>query len=256
VFGAGSAGIGIADQICDAMIGAGATPEQAAARIWPIDKQGLLFDDAEGLLDFQRPYAKNRQELGIAGGQRIGLTETIEMAAPTVLLGCSTVPGAFTREVVEAMAAATDRPVILPISNPTSRMEITPAEAIAWTDGKALVATGSPAAPVVYNGTTYAIGQANNVLAFPGLGMGVVVAGATQVTRAMLDAAAKAVAQQVDPTLPGAGLLPDVTHLPEVSASVAEAVYHAAVADGVATETHDDIAGAIAARVWRPCYDD
>lgn len=255
VFGAGSAGIGIADQICDAMIAAAVGAEQAAARIWPIDKQGLLFDDTEGLLNYQRPYAKNREALGIPAGQRVDLAQTIELAAPTVLLGCSTVPGAFTRDVIEAMTASTDRPLILPISNPTSRMEVTPADAIAWSDGKALVATGSPTAPVIHNGTTYAIGQANNVLAFPGLGMGVVVAGATRVTKSMLDAAAKAIAQQVDPTLPGAGLLPEVTNLPQVSVHVAEAVYRAAVADGVATQTHDDIAKAIGARVWHPRYD-
>lgn len=256
VFGAGSAGIGIADQIRDAMVSAGATAEEAAARIWPIDKQGLLFDDMEGLHGFQAPYAKNRQQLGIAAGQRMGLLETIELAAPTVLLGCASVPGAFTREVIEAMAARTARPLVFPISNPTSRMEATPADVIAWSGGRALVATGSPSPPVNYEGTSYTISQANNVLAFPGLGLGVVVAGATRVTNGMLDAAAKAVASQVDPTKPGAGLLPSVADLPTISAAVTEAVYHAAVADGVATKTHDDLGRAIQDTRWHARYDD
>lgn len=256
VFGAGSAGIGIADQICAAMVDAGATAEQAAARVWPIDRQGLLFDDMDGLLDFQTPYAKDRQELGIAADQRVGLLETIKLAAPTILLGCASVPGAFTREVIEAMAAATARPLVFPISNPTSRMEATPADVIAWSNGSALVATGSPSPPVQYDGITYTISQANNVLTFPGIGLGVVVAGATRVTNRMLDAAAKAVARRADSTTPGAGLLPSVTDLPAISAAVTEAVYHAAVADGVARKTHDDVSQAIEDIRWHPSYDD
>lgn len=256
VFGAGSAGIGIADQVRDAMIADGATAEQAAAQIWPIDKSGLLFDDTPDLRDYQAPYAKNRCALDIGAGARVDLLETIGLASPTILLGCSTVPGAFTREVIEAMAASTDRPLVFPISNPTSRMEATPADIIAWSKGKALVATGSPTPPVVYGANTYTIGQANNVLAFPGLGLGVVVSGARRVTKRMLDAAAKAVARQVDSTSAGASLLPEVTDLPTISVQVAEAVYNAAVADGVATRTHDDVPGAIRDAVWRPEYVD
>jgi len=256
VFGAGSAGIGIADQICDAMVSAGATAEQAASRIWPIDKQGLLFEDMDGLLDFQTPYAKNRQQLGIAVDQRVGLLEVIKLAAPTVLLGCASVPGAFTQEVIETLAATTARPLVFPISNPTSHMEATAADVIAWSNGRALVATGSPSPPVQYDGTTYTISQANNVLTFPGLGLGVVVAGATRVTNGMLDAAAKAVARLAVPSNPGAGLLPSVTDLPAVSMAVTEAVYHAAVADGVASRTHDDVSRAIEDIRWHASYDD
>jgi malate dehydrogenase (oxaloacetate-decarboxylating) len=256
VFGAGSAGIGIADQICDAMVSAGATAEQAASRIWPIDKQGLLFEDMDGLLDFQTPYAKNRQQLGIAVDQRVGLLEVIKLAAPTVLLGCASVPGAFTQEVIETLAATTARPLVFPISNPTSHMEATAADVIAWSNGRALVATGSPSPPVQYDGTTYTISQANNVLTFPGLGLGVVVAGATRVTNGMLDAAAKAVARLAVPANPGAGLLPSVTDLPAVSTAVTEAVYHAAVADGVASRTHDDVSRAIEDIRWHASYDD
>jgi malate dehydrogenase (oxaloacetate-decarboxylating) len=153
------------------------------------------------------------------------------------------------------MAASTERPLIFPISNPTSLMEAMPADVIAWSDGKALVATGSPIAPVEYDGTTYTIGQANNVLVFPGIGLGVIVAGASRVTNRMLDAAAKAVARHADPTTPGAGLLPDVENLRAISAVVAEAVYHAAVGDGVATKTPENVVQAILDTRWLPEYE-
>jgi malate dehydrogenase (oxaloacetate-decarboxylating) len=255
VLGSGSAGIGIADQLRDAMVADGATVEQARAQIWPVDKQGLLFDDMDDLRDFQKPYAKNRELSGVPTGERVGLVDAIKMASPTILLGTSTAHGAFTQEVIEAMAAATERPMVFPISNPTSRIEAMPADVLAWSHGAALVATGIPLDPVRYNGTSYHIGQANNFLVFPGLGLGVVVAGARRVTKAMLQAAAKAVASQVDPTTPGAALLPDVKNLRALSAIVAEAVYGAAVADGVATKTPDNLVQAIADTMWQPAYD-
>jgi malate dehydrogenase (oxaloacetate-decarboxylating) len=255
IFGAGTAGLGIADQIRDAMVADGATVEQATSQIWPIDKQGLLFDDMDDLRDFQIPYAKNRGQLGIAAGNRVELVDTIKMASPTVLLGCSTVHGAFNRAVIQAMAASTERPLIFPISNPTSRMEAMPDDVLAWSDGKALVATGTPVGPVEHNGTSYTIGQANNVLVFPGIGLGVIVAGALRVTNGMLDAAAKAVARLADPTTPGAGLLPDIENLRAISAVVAEAVYAAAVEDGVATKTPENIVQAILDTRWLPEYE-
>jgi malate dehydrogenase (oxaloacetate-decarboxylating) len=184
----------------------------------------------------------------------VGLLEAIKMAAPTILLGSSTVHGAFTREVIEAMAASTPRPVILPLSNPTSRMEAIPADVLAWSDGKALVATGSPIAPVQHNGSTYRIGQANNVLVFPGIGRGIIISGARRVTKNMLDAAAKAVASKTDPTGPGEALLPDMENLREISTAVAAAVYHAAVEDGVATKKHHDLVRAILNTMWVPEY--
>jgi malate dehydrogenase (oxaloacetate-decarboxylating) len=254
VFGAGTAGLGIADQIRDAMVADGATVEQATSQIWPIDRQGLLFDDMDNLRDFQVPYAKNRKKSGVAAGKRVGLVEAIKMASPTILLGTSTVHGAFTREVIEAMAASTERPLIFPISNPTSLMEAEPADVLAWSNGKALVATGSPIDPVTFNGITYTIGQANNAFVFPGIGLGVIVAGAQRVTKNMLDASAKAVARQSNPTAPGAALLPDVKDLRAISAVVAEAVYHAAAQDGVATKTHDDLVQTILDTMWLPDY--
>ncbi|EUA10650.1 malic enzyme, NAD binding domain protein [Mycobacterium kansasii 732] len=255
VFGAGTAGMGVADQIRDAMVADGATVEQATSQIWAIDKQGLLFDDMEGLREFQLPYAKNRNRLGVQPAARIGLVDAIKLASPTVLLGASTVSGAFSQEVVEAITASCERPMIFPLSNPTSRMEAMPADVLTWSHGKALVATGTPVGPVESDGTTYTIGQANNVLVFPGIGLGVIVAGARLLTQGMLRAAAKALARRANPTQPGDSLLPDVQDLRGISATVAEAVYHAAVDDGVATKAHDDVARAIVETMWLPVYD-
>src|ERR1700758_5052926 len=246
---------GVADQIRDAMVDDGATAEQATSQIWPIDKQGLLFDDMDDLRDFQVPYAKNRRQLGVGAGERVGLVDAIKLAAPTILLGSSTVFGAFTQEVVEAMTASCERPMIFPLSNPTSRMEAQPADVLQWSDGRALITTGTPVAPLEYNGTTYAIGQANNVLVFPGIGLGIIVARARLVTVGMLQAAARAVVHQANPTNRGDSLLPDVQNLRNISAAVAEAVYRAAVDDGVATTTHQDVRQAVLDTMWRPKYD-
>ncbi len=255
VFGAGTAGIGVADQIRDAMVSDGATIEQATAQIWPIDKQGLLFDDMADLRDFQVPYAKNRAQLGVGAGDRVGLVDAIKLASPTILLGSSTVYGAFTEKVVQAMTASCERPMIFPLSNPTSRMEAMPADVLEWSDGKALVTTGTPVTPIEYDGTTYAIGQANNVLVFPGIGLGIIVAGARLLTKGMLEAAAKSVVRQASPGNLGDSLLPDVKDLRAISTAVAEAVYRAAVADGVATRTHADPRQAVLDTVWIPAYD-
>ncbi|QUR68184.1 NAD-dependent malic enzyme [Mycobacterium spongiae] len=254
VFGAGTAGIGVADQIRDAMVADGASIEQATSQIWPIDRQGLLFDDMDNLRDFQVRYAKNRRQLGVPAAQSIGLVDVITRASPTILLGCSAVPGAFTREVVEAMAASVDQPMIFPLSNPTSRMEAMPADLLAWSKGKALLASGSPVPPVEYSGATYSIGQANNMLVFPGIGLGTVLAGARRVTPNMLHAAAKSLAQQAIPSRPGDSLLPDAAHLRAISAAVAEAVYQAAIEDQVATKTHTDAAQAVLDTMWLPTY--
>ena len=255
VFGAGTAGIGVADQIRDAMVADGATIEQAQSQIWPIDKQGLLFDDMDDLRDFQVSYAKNRKQLGVAAGDRVGLLDAIKLASPTILLGSSTVFGAFNQEVVEAMTASCERPMIFPLSNPTSRMEAMPADVLKWSGGKALITTGSPVPPLDYEGTTYTIGQANNVLVFPGIGLGIIVARARLLTKHMLQAAAKAVVLQASPKDFGDSLLPDVQNLRDISTAVAEAVYQAAVADGVATKTHDDVRQAVLDTMWTPVYD-
>ncbi|MGW4786707.1 NAD-dependent malic enzyme [Streptomyces sp. NPDC004230] len=258
VFGAGTAGVGIADQLRDAMIRDGAEPEQAVSQVWLIDKQGLLTRDMTDLRDFQRTYARDPAE--VAGWARDGgaipLLETVRRAEPTILLGTSTVHGAFTREVVRAMAEGTDRPIIFPISNPTSRIEAMPADVIAWSEGKALVATGIPVPPVDYGGVTYRIGQANNALLYPGLGLGTIVSGASQVTAGMLLAAARAVADQVDVSGEGASLLPSVENLRESSAITATAVVEAALEDGVATCKPTDIGEAVREAMWQPVYTD
>ena len=174
VFGAGTAGVGIADQLRDAMIRDGASPQQATEQVWLIDKQGLLTRDMTDLRDYQQPYARNPAEAAgwAREGGALSLLETVRRVEPTILLGTSTVHGAFTREVVEAMAAGTERPVVFPISNPTSRIEAVPADVIAWSKGKALVAVGIPVPPVDFGGVTYRIAQANNALLYPGLGLG------------------------------------------------------------------------------------
>ena len=180
VFGAGTAGVGIADQIHDAMVRDGAAPEQATAQVWLVDKQGLLTSDMPGLRDYQQPYARKPEEVAgwSSSGSAISLLDAVRHVKPTILLGTSTVHGAFTREVIEAMSAGVERPIVFPISNPTSRIEAMPADVIAWSNGKALVATGIPVAPVEYEGVTYQIGQANNALLYPGLGLGTIVSGA------------------------------------------------------------------------------
>ncbi|RMB80227.1 NAD-dependent malic enzyme [Streptomyces shenzhenensis] len=258
VFGAGTAGVGIADQLRDAMIRDGADPGQATAQVWLIDKQGLLTRDMTDLRDFQQPYARDPAD--IAGWARddgvVSLLETVRQARPTLLLGTSTVHGAFTREVIEAMTAATERPIVFPISNPTSRIEAMPADVIAWSGGKALVATGIPVPPVRYDGVTYEIAQANNALLYPGLGLGTIVSGASQVTSGMLLAAAQAVADQVDPTGAGASLLPPVENLRQSSAITATAVVQAAIDEGGATAKPADAGQAVREAMWEPVYGD
>ncbi|MEU6609844.1 NAD-dependent malic enzyme [Streptomyces shenzhenensis] len=258
VFGAGTAGVGIADQLRDAMIRDGADPGQATAQVWLIDKQGLLTRDMTDLRDFQQPYARDPAD--IAGWARddgaVSLLETVRQARPTLLLGTSTVHGAFTREVIEAMTAATERPIVFPISNPTSRIEAMPADVIAWSGGKALVATGIPVPPVRYDGVTYEIAQANNALLYPGLGLGTIVSGASQVTSGMLLAAAQAVADQVDPTGAGASLLPPVANLRQSSAITATAVVQAAIDEGGATAKPADAGQAVREAMWEPVYGD
>ena len=253
VFGAGTAGVGIADQLRDAMVRDGVTSARATGQVWLVDMGGLLIDDMSGLRDDQQPYARPAAE--VAGSPRpIGLLETIRRARPTILIGTSTAHGAFTQEVVEAMVAAADRPVILPLSNPTSRVEAMPADVVAWSRGRALVATGLPADPVTFDGVTYQVGQANNALVFPGLGLGTIVARACRVTPGMLVAAAEAVAAQVDASGPGAALLPPVSNLRALSAATAVAVVEAALADGTATARIDDPAQALQNAMWQPRY--
>jgi malate dehydrogenase (oxaloacetate-decarboxylating) len=256
IFGAGTAGIGIADQLRDAMVRDGLDPQTATRRIWPVDKQGLLTDDMTDLRDFQVPYARPAAE--VAGwsrdGDGIGLGEVVERVKPTMLLGTSTAHGAFTEKIVRAMAAGVDRPIIFPISNPTDRIEAMPADLIRWTDGRALVATGIPVHPITYNGVTYAIGQANNALLYPGLGLGVIVSRARRVSDGMLRAAAEAVGRMVDVSTPGASLLPQVDNLREVSATVAVAVTEQAAKENLARADLHGPKQQVQQAMWQPRY--
>ena len=256
VFGAGTAGVGIADQIHDAMIRDGASPEQARSQVWLVDKQGLLTSDMTDLRDYQQPYARNPAEVKgwAAGGGPITLLEAVRNVKPTILLGTSTAHGAFTKEVIETMSAGVDRPIVFPISNPTSKIEAMPADVIAWSKGRALVAVGIPVPPVDYQGVTYQIGQANNALLYPGLGLGTIVSGASKVTAGMLLAAAEAVAGQVDVSAPGAALVPPVENLRASSATTAVAVARAAAVDGVATRKLDNPVQAVQDAMWQPAY--
>lgn len=187
---------------------------------------------------------------------KIGLLEVVRQATPTILIGTSTDHGAFTQDVIEAMADGVDRPIVLPLSNPTEKIEAMPADVIAWSKGAALVATGIPVDPVTYDGTTYTIGQGNNALLYPGLGLGTIVSGAKHVTDGMLLAAAEAVASQVDPVERGASLLPPVDNLRASSATVALAVAKQAQADGVATITPDNLVQAVQDAMWQARYPD
>jgi malate dehydrogenase (oxaloacetate-decarboxylating) len=259
VFGAGTAGVGIADQVRDAMIRDGASAEQATARVWLVDKQGLLTSDMPGLRDYQQPYARTPADVAgwaAGGGAPITLLDTVRNAKPTILLGTSTAHGAFTQQVIEAMSAANDRPIIFPISNPTSRIEAMPADVITWSKGKALVAVGIPVPPVEYQGVTYQIGQANNALLYPGLGLGTIVSGASKVTAGMLLAGAEAVAGQVDVCGLGAALVPPVENLRASSATTAVAVAQAAIADGVATRKSENLVQTVQDAMWQAAYPD
>ncbi|BCC11322.1 malate dehydrogenase [Bacillus thuringiensis] len=257
VFGAGTAGIGIADQVRDAMVRVGVSEEESYKRFWCIDRNGLVTDNMEDLLDFQIPYARKEAEVSEwKENGVIGLAEVVKHVKPTILIGTSTVAGAFKEEIIKEMASHVERPIILPMSNPTPLAEAKPADLIEWTEGRALVATGSPFEPVTYNGVTYVIGQSNNALIFPGLGLGTIVVRASVMTDGMFAAAAEAVASMVDTSQPGAPILPEVEELRNISEMVAIEVAKVAVAEGVAREnlSDNDIKIAVKEAIWEPEY--
>ncbi len=259
IFGAGTAGIGNADQIRIAMMQAGLSKEEATRRFWCVDIQGLLLDNmGDALRDFQVPYARPASEVKDwkhdmpQGG--ISLAEVVRQVHPTMLIGTSTAPGTFTESIVKDMAAHTERPIIFPLSNPTQLMEASASDLITWTDGRALVATGIPSHPVTYKGITYVIGQANNALLYPGLGLGTTVARARQVSDGMFTAAAKAVADQVDAKQPGASLLPHVDNLRAVSATVAVEVAKTAASEKLARVELTNVIQQVQDAMWQPEY--
>ena len=257
IHGAGTAGIGIVDMMVDVMAREGLSREEARRRFWATDRPGLITDDPDySPRDFQVPYARPAAE--VAGwssqGESISLADVVRNAEPTMLIGTSTQPAAFTEQLVKQMASKVERPIIMPLSNPTSKCEAPPDDLIRWTDGRALVAAGSPFAPVTYEGRTYQIAQANNALIFPGLGLGVTVARASRITDGMLAAAADAIAALSDANTVGASLLPSVDQLRVVSAAVGVAVAQAANSEGLAQADLYNPVEQIHQAMWRPAY--
>jgi malate dehydrogenase (oxaloacetate-decarboxylating) len=256
ISGAGSAGHGIANQIAFAMIDGGVNPQDAWNRIFVLDSRGLILSDRRGLTGMKADLATDPQEIAHWDHyeERPTLLDVVRNVKPSVLIGVSGMPGLFTKDVIQQMASTCERPIILPLSNPTSHTEVTPASAMKWTNGTAFVATGSPFAPVVFEGKTYPIGQANNVFIFPGMGLGILSVGAREVTDGMFLAAARALSTATPPELAAAGqMYPDIEHVRDVSLAVARAVATQAMAEGVADEV-EDLEAAIEAEMWYPEY--
>lgn len=252
-YGGGSAGAGIAERVHAEMVSEGLSSEEAYKHFFMIDKQGLLFDDMDDLTPAQKPFAKKREDFANCGDMT-KLLDVIKAVKPTILVGTSTDAGAFTKEVVEAMCENTERPVIFPISNPTKKLEATAKQVIEWSDGKAFVATGVPSGTVSYKGVDYQIGQANNALIYPGLGLGMLASEASLLTDEMIGAAAHSLSGLVDPGQPGAPVLPPFQYVAEVSIKVAEAVAKKAQEQGLAQAKEKDMAKAVRDLKWYPKY--
>ncbi|HEY3603369.1 MAG TPA: NAD-dependent malic enzyme [Sporichthyaceae bacterium] len=255
VHGAGTAGIGIADMLRDAMIAEGMDPAEATAQFWALGSRGLLTDDQAGAIrDYQLPYARPAAEVKgwTTDGSVPRLADVVREVRPTMLIGTSAQPGAFTEQIVRSMDG--ERPIILPLSNPTSKCEAHPESLLRWTDGRALIATGSPFSPVAVGERRVPIAQANNALIFPGLGLGTIVARASRVSDGMLLASARALAALDRGADYADSLLPPVTDLRAVSAAVAVAVVEAAQAEGLARAQVPDPARAVAEAMWQPDY--
>ena len=252
-FGGGTAGAGIASRVLREMVTMGLSEEDAYKRFFMVDKQGLLFDDMDDLTPEQRPFAKKRSDYPNAD-KLTDLLEVVKAVKPTILVGTSTVPNTFTKEVVEAMCENTERPMIFPLSNPTKLAEATAEDLIAWSDGKAFVATGIPAGTVSYNGVDYVIGQANNALIYPGLGLGMLASEASLLTDEMIGAAAHSLSGIIDMSKPGAPVLPPFKYVADVSIRVAEAVAKTAQKQGLARAEETDMVKAVQNMKWYPEY--
>ena len=252
-YGGGTAGAGIASRVLREMVVDGLSEEEAYKRFFMVDKQGLLFDDMDDLTPEQRPFAKKRSDFANAD-KLTDLLEVVKTVKPTILVGTSTQPGTFTKEVVEAMCENTERPVIFPLSNPTKLAEATAKDLIEWSNGKAFVATGIPSDDIEYNGVNYVIGQANNALIYPGLGLGMLASEASLLTDEMIGAAAHALSGIVNITKPGAPVLPPFKYVAEVSLKVATAVAKKAQEQGLARAAEQDMEKAVRDFRWTPKY--
>jgi malate dehydrogenase (oxaloacetate-decarboxylating) len=260
VFGAGTAGCGIAEGLVRLLTRAGLSAAEARRRIWAIDRDGLVVSDQPGLSPMARALARDpgeREAMASDDQGRVGLLEVVRSVKPTVLIGTSTVAGAFSRTVVQTMAAASERPIILPLSNPTRLAEASPADLYTWTEGRALVATGSPFEPVVWNGVSHRIGQCNNCFLFPGLGFASVAVGARQVSEGMIDAGLDALVDRIPVARDSrAPLMPDLPDVRAVSRAVAEAVAIEAVREGLATRATSatEAIACLDAATWTAAY--
>ncbi|MEU9438643.1 NAD-dependent malic enzyme [Streptomyces sp. NPDC048252] len=254
ILGAGSAAVGVADMIRSALVDDGMPQADAASQFWLVDVDGLLTGSREGLTDEQRVYARDDEQ------ESYSLAEVVDRVEPTVLIGLSTAHGAFTEEIVRRMAASCERPVIFPLSNPTSHAEADPADLVRWTDGKVLVATGSPFPPVTVDGREVPVAQANNVYVFPAIGLAVTASRATRVTDRMMVAAARAVGDCAARFAPQdseapAPLLPPLREMRDAAREIAMAAATAAVQDGVAPKaTQEELRAAVEAAQWSPEY--
>ena len=252
-FGAGTAGCGIANRVLQEFVDQGMSREEARKRFYLVDRQGLLFDDMDDLTPEQRPFARKRSEFE-EGADFGSLLAVVRAIHPTIMVGTSTVHGAFTEDVVREMAAHCTQPIIFPLSNPTKLAEATAADLLAWTDGRALVATGVPSDDVTINGITYQIGQANNALIYPGLGLGVLASKARLLTDQMISLAAHSLGGIVDTTQPGAAVLPPVSRITEFSERIAIGVAQEALRQGLNREPVSDVQAAVRALKWTPTY--
>lgn len=252
-YGGGTAGAGIASRVLREMVSQGLSEEEAYERFFMVDKQGLLFDDMDDLTPEQKPFAKNRANFPNAD-KLTDLLEVVKTVKPTILVGTSTQPNTFTKEIVEAMCQNTERPCIFPLSNPTKLAEASAEDLIVWSDGKAFVATGIPSDNVIYKGVEYIIGQANNALIYPGLGLGVLGSEASLLTDEMIGAAAHSLSGITDITKPGAPVLPPFKYVADVSIKVAEAVAKKAQEQGLARSQEKDMAKAVRDFKWIPKY--
>ncbi|AVV07322.1 NAD-dependent malic enzyme [Listeria monocytogenes] len=253
IFGAGTAGIGIADQLSAQLMRETGLPfEKAKKHFYLVDRKGLVLDNMTDLTTGQKKYAHPSAEWSNVPTDT--LENLVEAVHPTMLIGCSGVTGAFKESIVKKMTQYTERPAILPLSNPTKLAEATASDLIQWTDGKALIVTGSPSKPVEYQNTTYEIGQANNALLYPGLGLGALVTRAKYITDDMLAAASMAVAEQISPNKAGAALLPHVRTLRETSRAVAIAVANQAIKENIHQVELTNVIEAIEREMWQPIY--
>ncbi|MBK5071246.1 malolactic enzyme [Streptococcus sp. 21.1] len=252
-YGGGTAGAGIASRVLREMVSEGLSEEEAYKRFFMVDKQGLLFDDMDDLTPEQKPFAKKRADFSNAD-KLTDLLEVVKTVKPTILVGTSTQPNTFTKEIVEAMCENTERPMIFPLSNPTKLAEASAKDLIEWSDGKAFVATGIPADTVFYKGVDYVIGQANNALIYPGLGLGMLASEASLLTDEMIGAAAHSLSGIVNPGQPGAPVLPPFKYVADVSIKVAEAVAKKAQEQGLARAKETDMAKAVRDLKWYPEY--